>query len=50
LVLTILAFVVAIGVLVAVHEWGHFIAARYFNVQILQFSVGMGPRVWGWVS
>lgn len=48
--LTILAFVVAIGALVAVHEWGHFIAARCFNVQVLQFSVGMGPRVWSWVS
>lgn len=46
--LTILAFVVAIGLLVAVHECGHFAAARYFQVRVLQFSIGMGPALLTW--
>lgn len=47
---TALAFLIAIGVLVVVHEWGHFAMARAFGVQVLRFSVGFGPRVWGWTS
>jgi hypothetical protein len=39
------AFVVAIGVLVTVHEYGHFWVARRLGVQVLRFSVGFGrPR------
>lgn len=47
---TALAFLVAIGVLVVVHEWGHFAMARAFGVRVLQFSVGFGPKLWGWTS
>ncbi|MDH4449528.1 MAG: RIP metalloprotease RseP [Rhodoferax sp.] len=47
---TVLAFIVAIGVLVAVHEWGHFYAARLCGVKVLRFSIGFGPRLWGWTS
>lgn len=45
-----LAFLLAIGVLVAVHEYGHFVAARACGVQVLRFSVGMGPVLAGWKS
>ncbi len=48
--LTILAFLLAIGLLVAVHEWGHFAMARRCGVQVLRFSIGFGPRLWAWTS
>jgi len=48
--LTLAAFVVAIAVLVAVHELGHFSVARLCGVKVLRFSVGFGPRLWGWRS
>jgi regulator of sigma E protease len=48
--LTLVAFVVAIAVLVTVHEWGHYATARACGVKVLRFSVGFGPRVIGWTS
>ena len=48
--LTLVSFVVAIGILVAVHEWGHFAMARACGVKVLRFSVGFGPRIAGWTS
>jgi regulator of sigma E protease len=39
---TIAAFVLAIGVLVTIHELGHYWAARWCNVKILRFSIGFG--------
>jgi len=44
--LSLLAFVVVLGVCVIAHEWGHFITARIFGVQVFEFSFGMGPRLW----
>lgn len=43
---TILAFIVAIGVLVTVHEFGHFWVARRLGVKVLRFSVGFGRPLW----
>ena len=40
------AFLVAIGILVAVHEYGHFIAARLLGVRVLRFSIGFGRPLW----
>ena len=48
--MTLLAFIVAIVVLVAVHELGHYSVARWCGVKVLRFSVGIGPRIWGWTS
>jgi regulator of sigma E protease len=48
--LTLVAFLVAIALLVAVHEWGHFAMARACGVKVLKFSIGFGPRVVGWTS
>jgi|SRR5690554_1376171 len=45
---TLLAFVVTIVVIVAIHEFGHYLAMRLFNVRVLTFSVGFGPRLFGW--
>lgn len=47
---TLLAFLFAIIVLVAVHEYGHFVVARWCGVKVLRFSIGMGPVVWRKVS
>src|SRR5216684_131884 len=37
-----------LGVMILVHEWGHFIAARIFGVRVDVFSIGFGPRLFGW--
>jgi regulator of sigma E protease len=42
---TILAFLVVIGVLVIVHEYGHYLAARLSGVKVLKFSVGFGKAL-----
>ncbi|MEF3194066.1 MAG: RIP metalloprotease RseP [Halothiobacillaceae bacterium] len=45
---SLLGFILAVGLLVAVHEWGHFWVARRLGVKVLRFSIGFGPplRVW----
>jgi regulator of sigma E protease len=48
--MTLLAFIIAIVILVAVHELGHFSVARLCGVKVIRFSVGFGPRLWGWTS
>lgn len=40
--ITIIAFIVTIGVLVTIHEYGHFQVARWCNVKVLRFSIGFG--------
>ncbi|MCH9673302.1 MAG: site-2 protease family protein, partial [Gammaproteobacteria bacterium] len=42
IVYSILAFIVAIGVLVTVHEFGHYWVARRLGVKVLRFSIGFG--------
>ena len=41
-VTTLLAFVFAIGVLVSVHEFGHYWVARRLGFKVLRFSIGFG--------
>ncbi len=43
---TLIAFVVAIGVLVVVHEFGHYWVARRMGVKVLRFSIGFGKPLW----
>ncbi|UCG72093.1 MAG: RIP metalloprotease RseP [Chromatiales bacterium] len=43
---SLLSFLVAIAVLVAVHEWGHYIVARLAGVKVLRFSIGFGKPLW----
>lgn len=47
---TILAFIIVIGILITVHEFGHFWVARRCGVQVLRFSIGFGKRLWGWTD
>lgn len=42
----IIAAVVMFGILIAVHEFGHFITAKLCGVTVHEFSIGMGPRLW----
>lgn len=44
----IIAGAVVLGVLVLIHEWGHFIAAKLCGVRVDVFSIGFGTRIWGW--
>jgi regulator of sigma E protease len=43
--ISLIAFVVAIAILVAVHEWGHFIVARGLGIKVLRFSIGFGRPI-----
>ncbi|MRT29055.1 RIP metalloprotease RseP [Herbaspirillum sp. CAH-3] len=43
---TLIAFFVALGSLVVVHELGHYLVARWCGVKVLRFSVGMGRVIW----
>lgn len=45
---TLLATIVLLGVLIFVHELGHFWAAKAVGVGVERFSIGLGPRVWGY--
>jgi regulator of sigma E protease len=45
-IVTILSFLVTVGVLVVIHELGHYAAARAVGVKILRFSVGFGRTLW----
>ena len=40
------SFIALLGVLVTIHEYGHFIFARIFNVHVQRFSIGMGPVIY----
>jgi len=44
--LTILAFIVTIGLVVTIHEYGHFQVARWCGVKVLRFSIGFGKPLW----
>lgn len=48
IIITIVAFIILIGVLVFIHELGHFLAARWTGMRAEVFAVGMGPRLFGW--
>ena len=47
MIIMIIAGIVALSVLVLVHELGHFIAAKAFGVKVEEFCLGMGPKIWG---
>ncbi len=44
---SIIAFIIVLGVLIVVHELGHFITAKLAGIAVPRFSIGLGPRVWG---
>ncbi len=44
----ILGVALVLGLMIMIHEWGHFIVARLFGVRVDVFSIGFGPRLFGW--
>ena len=44
------AFIIALGILVAVHEWGHYYVARLCGVYVKRFSIGFGKPIWSKVD
>lgn len=45
MLLTIVAFIFVIGILITVHEIGHFVAAKLSGIKVLEFSIGFPPRI-----
>ncbi|GAB4237926.1 MAG: RIP metalloprotease RseP [Acidobacteriota bacterium] len=44
---TLVSFVFVLGIMIFVHELGHFLAARRLGIAVEVFSLGFGPRIWG---
>ena len=44
---TLFSFILVLGLLIFVHELGHFLFAKLFGVRVLKFSLGFGPKVYG---
>ena len=49
-ILYVLLAIVLLGVLITVHEYGHFIAARLTGIAVKEYSVGLGPKLFQWKS
>ncbi len=47
---SLLPAVIVFGVLIIVHEWGHFIACRLSKIRVDRFSIGFGPELFHWQS
>ncbi|MBI5181920.1 MAG: RIP metalloprotease RseP [Nitrospirae bacterium] len=45
---TVISVLIVLGVLIFVHELGHFLFAKWMGVGVLKFSLGLGPRLIGW--
>ena len=45
--MTVLATIIVLGVLIFVHELGHFFAAKGVGIEVQRFSIGLGPRILG---
>ena len=46
IIITILASLLVFGAVIAIHEFGHFAAAKLSGIQVNEFSIGMGPALW----
>ncbi|MCR2746974.1 RIP metalloprotease RseP [Limnobacter parvus] len=47
---SIISFLVALGILVFIHEYGHYSVARFYGVRVIRFSVGFGKPIFQWVN
>ena len=48
IVIVIILGLIGLGIVVLVHELGHFAAAKASGVEVEAFSIGWGPKIWGW--
>lgn len=46
--MTIIYFILILGIIVCIHEFGHFLFAKKAGIYVYEFSIGMGPRVFKW--
>lgn len=46
--LKILAALFIFGIIIMVHEWGHFLVAKWMKVRVNEFAIGMGPKLISW--
>lgn len=42
--------ILLLGILIAIHEFGHFIAARMMGIEVMEFAIGFGPKLLGWTG
>ena len=49
-ILYILLAILVFGLLIFIHELGHYLCARLCGVGINEFAIGMGPKIFGWTS
>lgn len=47
-ILKILAALFIFGIIIMVHEWGHFLVAKWMKVRVNEFAIGMGPKLISW--
>src|SRR3981081_4252654 len=47
MLLTVIIFILTLLILVVIHELGHFLVAKKFNIKVLEFGFGIPPRAWG---
>ena len=43
--ISLLVSIIALGIIITIHEFGHFLAARAMGIGVIEFSIGMGPRI-----
>lgn len=48
LIISVITFLFSMTLLVAFHEYGHFIIARFLGIKVLRFSIGFGKALWRW--
>ncbi len=46
--MTLIYFIIILGVIILIHEFGHFIFAKRAGIYVYEFSIGMGPRIFKW--
>ena len=49
-VISIIAFIIIIGLVIFIHEFGHYLLARRNGIGVVEFAVGMGPNIYSWVK
>ena len=45
--LTLISTLVVFCLIIFIHELGHFVSAKLFGMTVHEFSIGMGPKLWG---
>ena len=50
MIITLIYFVLILGIIVLVHEFGHFFFAKLFGIYVYEFAIGMGPKIFHWKS